>query len=109
MEQEVKKIDIQLSMIVSDLDNGFTWKTSEDVGYGSIQTKYNLKDFQVEIIRKHPKLKDLKPNIVLINIIDDLGEINVAPPPPPQKVEVNLESPTPIQTTADDIKSFMTL
>lgn len=114
MEQEVKKIDIQLSMICNDLENGFTWKASEDVGYGSIQAKYNLKDFQVEIIKKHPKLKDKKPNIVLINLIDDLDEVVLDQP----KVESQPIQTTPIEkveqvktveATSSDVKTFMNL
>lgn len=72
----VNKVDLYVSQILEDLDNGLTWLKRDDVGYGSIQEKYNAKDQQITMIRKHPKLKDAETNITVFNIIDDTDERN---------------------------------
>lgn len=68
-----QKIDLKLSALLEDLDNGLTWFKKEDVGYGSIQEKYDATDFHINIIMKHPKLKNVQPNIKIFNIIDDVS------------------------------------
>lgn len=70
----VNKVDLYVSQILEDLDNGLTWLKRDDVGYGSIQEKYNAKDQQITMIRKHPKLKDAETNVTVFNIIDDTKE-----------------------------------
>lgn len=67
----VNKVDLYVSQILEDLDNGLTWLKRDDIGYGSIQEKYNAKDQQIAMIRKHPALKDAETNITVFNIIDD--------------------------------------
>lgn len=68
-----QKIDLKLSALLEDLNNGLTWFKKEDVGYGSIQEKYDATDFHINIIMKHPKLKNVQPNIKIFNIIDDVN------------------------------------
>lgn len=70
----VNKVDLYVSQILEDLDNGLTWLKRDDIGYGSIQEKYNAKEQQITMIRKHPKLKDAETNITVFNIIDDTDE-----------------------------------
>ena len=70
----VNKVEIYVSQILEDLDNGLTWLKRDDVGYGSIQDKYNAKDQQIAMIRKHPKLKDAETNIIVFTVIDDTNE-----------------------------------
>ena len=82
-----KKVDLKLSILLEDLNNGYTWFKKEDVGYGSIQEKYNAADYQIEHIRKHPQLKNVEPNIVIFNIIDD---VNVKEAKASKKVEATL-------------------
>lgn len=67
----VNKVDLYVSQILEDLDNGLTWLKRDDIGYGSIQEKYTAKDQQIAMIRKHPALKDAETNITVFNIIDD--------------------------------------
>lgn len=67
----VKKIDIMLTEIIDQLNNGVAWLQRDDLGYGSIQEKYGANEMQITMIRKHPKLKDLEPTVVVFNIIDD--------------------------------------
>jgi hypothetical protein len=70
----VNKVDLYVSQILEDLNNGLTWLKRDDIGYGNIQEKYNAKDQQITMIRKHPKLKDAETNITVFNIIDDTNE-----------------------------------
>ncbi len=67
----VKKVDLYVSQILEDLDNGLTWLKRDDLGYGSIQDKYGAKDQQITMIRKHPALKDAETNVTVFNVIDD--------------------------------------
>ena len=67
----VNKVDLYVSQILEDLNNGLTWLKRDDIGYGNIQEKYNAKDQQIAMIRKHPALKDAETNITVFNIIDD--------------------------------------
>jgi len=67
----VNKVDLYVSQILEDLNNGLTWLKRDDIGYGNIQDKYNAKDQQIAMIRKHPALKDAETNITVFNIIDD--------------------------------------
>lgn len=67
----VNKVDLHVSQILEDLSNGLTWLKRDDLGYGSIQDKYNAKDQQIAVIRKHPKLKDAETTVTIFNIIDD--------------------------------------
>jgi hypothetical protein len=67
----VNKVDLYVSQILSDLNNGLTWLKKDDLGYGSIEAKYNANEKQIFAIRKHPALKDAETNITIFNIIDD--------------------------------------
>lgn len=68
----VNKVDLYVSQILEDLDNGLTWLKRDDIGYGSIQEKYNAKEQQIAVIRKgNAKLRDAETNITVFNIIDD--------------------------------------
>ena len=67
----VNKVDLYVSQILEDLNNGLTWLKRDDIGYGNIKEKYNAKDQQIAMIRKHPALKDAETNITVFNIIDD--------------------------------------
>jgi len=71
----VNKVDLYVSQILEDLDNGFTWLKRDDLGYGSIQEKYGAKDQQIAMIRKHPKLKDAETSVTIFNLIDDTDEL----------------------------------
>ena len=73
----VNKVDLYVSQILEDLDNGFTWLKRDDLGYGSIQEKYGAKDQQITMIRKHPKLKDAETSVTIFNVIDDTNETTV--------------------------------
>jgi len=67
----VNKVDLTVSQIVNDLNSGMTWLKKDDLGYGSIESKYGAIPAQIAAIRKHPSLKDAETTITIFNIIDD--------------------------------------
>jgi basic membrane lipoprotein Med (substrate-binding protein (PBP1-ABC) superfamily) len=60
----VKKVDLYVTQLIEDLNNGLTWNKKDDLGYGSIEVKYGANEKQIAAIRKHPLLKDAETNIV---------------------------------------------
>lgn len=67
----VEKVQLGVSAIKELLDNGYTWLKKDDLGFGSIQEKYQASDVQILAIRKHPALKDLETTARIFVIIDD--------------------------------------
>ncbi len=67
----INKVDLTVSQIINDLNSGMTWLKKDDLGYGSIETKYGAIPQQIAAIRKHPALKDAETTITIFNIIDD--------------------------------------
>lgn len=67
----INKVDLTVSQIINDLNSGMTWLKKDDLGYGSIETKYGANPNQIAAIRKHPSLKDAETTITIFNIIDD--------------------------------------
>lgn len=67
----INKVDLTVTQLVNDLNEGLTWLKKDDLGYGSIETKYNANPNQIAAIRKHPALKDAETSITIFNIIDD--------------------------------------
>ena len=67
----INKVDLTVSQLINDLNSGLTWLKKDDLGYGSIETKYGANATQIAAIRKHPALKDAETNITIFNIIDD--------------------------------------
>jgi DNA-binding transcriptional MerR regulator len=71
----IEKVQITISSIQEDFSNGYVWYKRDDIGYGSIQDKWNMTDFQITNIKKHPKLKDIQTTARIFEIIDDTKEI----------------------------------
>jgi hypothetical protein len=67
----INKVDLTVTQLVNDLNEGYTWLNKDDLGYGSIETKYNANPNQIAAIRKHPALKGAETSITIFNIIDD--------------------------------------
>lgn len=67
----INKVDLTVSQLINDLNEGLTWFKKDDLGYGSIETKYGANEKQIAAIRKHPALKDAETSITIFNIIDD--------------------------------------
>jgi hypothetical protein len=72
----INKVDLTVSQLINDLNEGYTWLKKDDLGYGSIETKYNANPNQIAAIRKHPALKDAETSITIFNIIDDTKNEN---------------------------------
>jgi hypothetical protein len=70
----VNKVEIYVSQVLEDLNNGLTWLKKDDLGYGSIQEKYDARDQQIAIIRKHPALKNAETTVTVFTVIDDTKE-----------------------------------
>lgn len=116
----VNKVDLYVSQILEDLNNGLTWLKRDDIGYGNIQEKYNAKDQQITMIRKHPKLKDAETNITVFNIIDDTNEtVNQTQEPATARTANPVEQPVVsvddnysavgVNQTEDDLSAFVNL
>lgn len=69
-------VDLYISQLLEDLANGYTWLKKDNVGYGSIQEKYEANEIQINAISKHPKLIGVEPSVKVFNIIDDLKTEN---------------------------------
>ena len=67
----VEKVQLGVTAIKELLDNGYTWLKKDDLGFGSIQEKYQASDVQISTIRKHPLLKNLETTARIFVIIDD--------------------------------------
>lgn len=67
----INKVDLTVSQLVNDLNEGLTWFKKDDLGYGSIENKYGANAPQIMAIRKHPALKGAETSITIFNIIDD--------------------------------------
>ena len=67
----INKVDLTVTQLINDLNEGFTWLKKDDLGYGSIEVKYGANANQIAAIRKHPALKDAETTITIFNIIDD--------------------------------------
>lgn len=67
----INKVDLTVSQLLNDLSEGYTWLKKDDLGCGSIETKYNANPLQIATIRKHPALKDAETTLTVFNIIDD--------------------------------------
>lgn len=67
----VEKVQLGVVAIAELLNNGYTWLKKDDLGFGSIQEKYQASDVQIATIRKHPALKDLETTARIFVIVDD--------------------------------------
>jgi hypothetical protein len=72
----INKVELTVSQIINDLNSGLTWLKKDDLGYGSIETKYGANPLQIATIRKHPALKNAETNITIFDIIDDTKNDN---------------------------------
>jgi len=89
----INKVDLTVSQLVNDLNEGMTWFKKDDLGYGSIETKYNANPNQIAAIRKHPALKDAETSITIFNIIDDTQISTPTKQPTATKPNTTVEQP----------------
>jgi len=74
----INKVDLTVSQLINDLNEGFTWLKKDDLGYGSIENKYGANPNQIAAIRKHPSLKNAETTLTIFNIIDDTKDDNTS-------------------------------
>lgn len=74
----MKKVELHISTLIEALESGLSWLKSEDQGFGSIQETYEATDAEINMIKKHPKLKDVEPNFMRFILIDDLVEESIS-------------------------------
>ncbi len=98
-----QKTKITVSGILADLENGMT-RTSTSKNYnaeiGCIQDKYNLTNYDLEMLFKHPKLKGKKTHAVkTVSFIleDDVDEV--------EEVENVVKLVEPVIITQDNVES----
>lgn len=113
----LEKVQLTVSSIIDLLNNGYTWFKKDDLGYGSIQEKFQATDVQVHTIRKHPALKDADTTAKIFIIIDDTknnetaSQTNQSTPvgasenTPREEVPVVAE-PAAVETSAATVDSF---
>jgi hypothetical protein len=105
----VNKVDIYVSKVIEDLNNGLTWLKKDDLGYGSIEEKYNANPVQIATIRKHPLLKDAETNIVIFNVVDDLSTSTKEKETTVFKKADVVNQPISSEPSKDDVFAFNSL
>jgi hypothetical protein len=105
----VNKVDLYVSQILEDLNNGLTWLKRDDLGYGSIQEKYNAKDQQIAMIRKHPALKEAETNVTVFNVIDDTIDTKQAVTTKQEPVKETVSNQDALIDKVDELATFMNL
>jgi len=110
-KMDVKVVELYVSKVIDLLTNGYTWYTKDDLGFGSIQSTLKATEQQIDMIRKHPKLKNVQTSAVLFKVIDDTVTVE----PKPVTIETKQEQPVatvkeekaPVVDTAMD--AFMSM
>lgn len=69
--KQVQPVELTVSSLINHLHSGLSWLKKDDIGYGSIQEKYDATESQILTIQKHPKLVNIEPVRVFFNLIDD--------------------------------------
>mgnify|MGYP000480245021 CR=1 FL=1 len=59
MAIQKEEVSIDVQDIVELLHSGYTWFKKDDLGYGSIQEKFNALDIHIKTIQKHPELANV--------------------------------------------------
>ena len=59
MAIQKENVSVDVQDIIELLHSGYTWFKKDDLGYGSIQAKFNALDIHIKTIQKHPDLKDV--------------------------------------------------
>lgn len=67
---------IDINLVVADLKAGMTRYKKEDIGFGSIEEKYNLSKSDMRIICAHSKIKGKKVRVPSTVVVVDSEEGN---------------------------------
>jgi len=110
----INKVDLTVSQLLNDLNEGYTWLKKDDLGYGSIEMKYGANPVQIATIRKHPALKDAETTLTVFNIIDDTTKQDVKATPKVNKTierieKVEEQQPELVVETSNAVDLFSNL
>jgi hypothetical protein len=100
---EEKKVN--LAQIKEDLLNGLTRWKKDDIGFGSLEKKYNLTVPEMVQLLAHPKIKNIDSRIPTFVIVDDIPDEVITPTiqesvaEPVTKIEVAVSQPV-VETPA---------
>lgn len=90
----INKVDLTVSQLLNDLNEGYTWLKKDDLSYGSIEEKYGANPQQIAAIRKHPALKNAETTFTIFNIIDDTkNETTSTKESSTRRTDITLEQP----------------
>ena len=73
MAIQKEEVSIDVQDITELLHSGYTWFKKDDLGYGSIQEKFNALDTHIRSIQKHPDLQNVD-TIARVFIITNKGK-----------------------------------
>ena len=76
--KQIPPVELTVSSLINDLYSGLSWFIKDDIGYGSIQAKYDATGFQIQTIMQHPKLVHIEPVRVFFTLIDDTEPKNTS-------------------------------
>jgi hypothetical protein len=77
MSHNQNQIELSITQIHRDLENGLTRYKVQDQGFGSIEEKYAMTPKEVEIIFRHSKLKDRHHTPFRFKLIDDTDALSI--------------------------------
>jgi len=109
-KMDVQVVELYVSQMIAYLQAGLTWYTKDDLGFGSLQAMLKADDQQIEIIRNHPKLKNVVTKAILFKVIDDTTLTEPAAKPQPastQPVDQKHEEAALVENSAMD--AFMSM
>jgi hypothetical protein len=69
---EVTTKKVVLSQILEDLKSGLTKWKKDDIGFGSLEKKYNLQNSEMIELLGHPVIKNVETRIPTFVIVDDV-------------------------------------
>lgn len=70
----MKPIIIGAKQVVEDLKSGLTRRKREDLGFGSIEEKYNLNPAQLKVVLQDSRIKNIKTSIPSVIVVDDIND-----------------------------------
>lgn len=72
-----EKKEVILSQIIEDLNMGLTKWKKDDIGFGSLEKKYNLLPQEAIDLFSHPKVRNVETKIPSFIIVDDIPDEEV--------------------------------
>jgi hypothetical protein len=89
---EMRK-QVKLSQIREDLNSGLTRWKKDDIGFGSLEKKYNLTMQEMIQLLANPKVASVETRIPTFIIIDDIEDEEVTT----QETTANIEVAAPVK------------